>query len=133
MNESKDKKLRTGNAKNSYSINPIEFNRVLEVFFSETGRADVSLGALWAFLWVARHQGNTQQELTDAMRRYFAMSKQSVSRHMALLGPGLKIQGEYKEGFHWVDSVEDRMNRRTKVLYLTDEGSRVFTRMFKGG
>lgn len=90
------------------------FYLAIEVLRS-TGQREFPLQLASTFLWIAAHDGCTQDELVEAT----SMSPSAVSRNVTWLGPKHRSG---KEGLRFVRRERDPRSHRSWRLYLTKEG-----------
>lgn len=95
----------------------------IKVLNDEAGRNDIGSQTILTFLIIAQagNSGLPQSQLL----KLTGMTQAGVSRNLSRLGQG----SPRDEGLRLVESHEDPMNRRHKVVSLTSEGRKVLEKI----
>jgi DNA-binding MarR family transcriptional regulator len=84
---------------------------------------DMSIQRAAVLLTIAREDGLTQVQLMDRLNTTSA----STSRHVAYWSALNRLK---REGKGWIQYVEDPMDRRVKMLRLTEKGQSELAKLF---
>jgi DNA-binding MarR family transcriptional regulator len=84
--------------------------------------ADMTMNQAVCFLWVLLNEGHTQVEL----RQELDMASSTASRSLTALS---KVNRLGKPGLGLIEWVENPEDRRAKLLFLSDRGRNVVTKM----
>ncbi len=84
--------------------------------------ADIQSQTIAVFLYVGIHEGNEGVPMTKIATE-LNMAQSSVSRNVSLLS---KWRWSRKEGLNFVEALEDPMERRRKLVKLTNRGKKLY-------
>nr|BAR25367.1 Transcriptional regulators (MarR) [uncultured Mediterranean phage uvMED] len=84
--------------------------------------ADIHSQTIAVFLFVGRHEANEGVPMTK-IAKDLNMAQSSVSRNVSLLS---KWTWSRKEGLNFVEALEDPMERRRKLVKLTNRGKKLY-------
>ena len=84
--------------------------------------ADIQSQTIAVFLYVGIHEGNEGVPMTKIAKE-LNMAQSSVSRNVSLLS---KWSWSRKEGLNFVEALEDPMERRRKLVKLTNRGKKLY-------
>ncbi|KNX40021.1 hypothetical protein ROTO_34280 [Roseovarius tolerans] len=84
--------------------------------------ADMPMNQAVCFAWIALNEGRTQVEL----RQDLDMASSTSSRNLAALS---KVHRLGKPGLDMIEWVENPKDRRAKLLYLSNEGKHLVSKM----
>jgi len=113
-------KLRDSRKKVETTMNAINLLKHIESF--RKFDADIQSQTIAVFLYVGINEGEEGVPMTT-IAKDLNMAQSSVSRNVSLLS---KWSWSRKEGLNFVEALEDPMERRRKLVKLTNRGNKLY-------